>query len=62
MSKISFDLTQQEVLNAVAEYLSKKYNMEFESGSIRPCYDTSGFTGYSSNKITGYNFSGNTKE
>ena len=58
MSKLSVDVTEMEVLKAVAEYLNKKYNVEFVSGSLRPCYDS----GFGNGKLTGYNFSGSTKQ
>lgn len=61
MHQISVDLTEREVLLLIAEYVGKKYNTKFVTGSLRPCYDTSGFVGYSSNAITGYNFTGKTK-
>jgi hypothetical protein len=58
MSKLSVDVTEMEVLKAVAEYLGKKYNVEFTSGSLRPCYDK----GIGCNEITGYHFTSSTKQ
>jgi hypothetical protein len=58
MSKLSVDVTETEVLKAVAEYLNKKYNVEFVTGSLRPCYDN----GIGCADITGYNFTGSTKQ
>lgn len=57
MNQISVDLTNQEVLQLVADYIGKKYNTQFVTGSLRPCYDK----GIGCAEITGYNFTGKTK-
>lgn len=56
MNQISVDLTNQEVLQLIADYLGKKYNTQFVTGSLRPCYDS----GFGNGNITGYNFTGKT--
>lgn len=52
--KFSIDLTTDEVLRAVANLLHQKYGIDFDSGSIRPCYDA----GFGGGKLTGFNFTG----